>query len=246
MNFSNITIEHGIGIGLILAMLTWNAVSEKASRAAILDPAKPDARLRIYNEALVTLWLLAAICTVLWLRTGASLPEMGLQFGQGWRAILSWSAVGLISAYMLVSLVQARFSRKTRIELRQQLSQSGGHGLVHPETPREHGRFMWLAITAGITEEILFRGFLIGALALVFPLWLAAILATGLFILGHAYQGLRGMVGLLPITTILTLVYVVGDSLWPAIALHIIVDVVAGLLFRVGDQFAKADAAATA
>ena len=52
------------------------------------------------------------------------------------------------------------------------------------------------------------------------------------------------MMRTLPITLILTLVYVVGDSLWPAIALHILCDVAAGVLFRVSDHHESADAAA--
>ncbi|WP_417494017.1 CPBP family intramembrane glutamic endopeptidase [Maricaulis sp.] len=244
MDFSSLAIEHTIGIGLILALLAWNALTEEAGKAAIRDPAQPDARLRIYNKAMISLWLLAIACMVLWLRSGTTLPELGLRAGGGWRTLLSWAIVGAISAYMVASLLQARFSRTARTRLREQLSQPGDYGLIHPETPREHRRFIWLAVTAGITEEILFRGFLIGVLSLIVPLWLAALLAAGIFILGHAYQGVQGMVGLLPITGILTLVYVVGDSIWPAIALHIVVDVVAGLLFRISDQFADADAEA--
>ncbi|WP_417497302.1 CPBP family intramembrane glutamic endopeptidase [Maricaulis sp.] len=244
MDFSSLAIEHIIGVGLILALLAWNALTEKSGKAAIRDPARPDARLRIYNQALISLWLLATACAALWLRSGATLPELGLRPGAGWRTLLSWAVVGAIGTYMVASLVEARFSRMARIKLREQLRRSGDYSLIHPETQREHGRFIWLAITAGITEEVLFRGFLIGVLALIMPLWLAAILAAAIFILGHAYQGPQGMVGLLPITAILTLVYVVGDSLWPAIALHIIVDVAAGLLFRISDHFASADAEA--
>lgn len=243
-NFSNLTIELILGIGLILAMLAWNAWTEKADRAAVLDAARPDARLQLYNNTILTLWLVTLACTALWVVSGSPLRELGLRPGQGWRFWLSWSVVALAAAYMIISLLQVRFSRKARTAMRQQLGQAGDLGLIHPETPREHARFTWLAITAGITEEVLFRGFLIGALALVFPPWLAAIFAAGLFVLGHAYQGLCGMMRTLPITLILTLVYVVGDSLWPAIALHILCDVAAGVLFRVSDHHESADAAA--
>lgn len=244
-DFSNLTIELMIGIGLILAMLTWNALHQKADRAAIRDATRLDARLQLYNGTILTLWLVALACTALWALSGMPLDELGLKLSQGWRFWLSWSIAGLAGVYMIVSVLQVSFSRRAREAMRQQLDQSGDLGLIHPETPREHDRFMWLAVTAGITEEILFRGFLIGTLALVFPLWLAAILAASLFVLGHAYQGLRGMLNTVPITVILTLVYLLGDSLWPVIALHILADVAAGALFRVSDHHAEADAAAT-
>jgi membrane protease YdiL (CAAX protease family) len=208
----------------------------------VLDAARPDARLQLYNNTILTLWLVTIACTVLWVMSGMSLRELGLRLGEGWRFWLSWSVVGLAAGYMIISVLQVRFSPKARAAMRQQLGQAGDLGLIHPETPREHGRFTWLAITAGITEEVLFRGFLIGVFALVFPLWLAALFAAGLFVLGHAYQGLRGMMRTLPITAILTLVYVVGDSLWPAITLHILCDVAAGALFRVSAHRAVTDA----
>tara|TARA_R110000744_G_scaffold84678_3_gene165672 strand:+ start:29062 stop:29802 length:741 start_codon:yes stop_codon:yes gene_type:complete len=244
MHISNLPLELAIGIGLILALLAWNALREKADRAAMLDASKPDARLQLYNSTIATLWLLAMACTALWVTSGLTLAELGLRAGQGWRSLLSWSIVGLAASYMMASLLQVRFSRKARVQLREQLGQSGDFGLIHPETAREQDRFFLLAITAGITEEILFRGFLIGALALAFPLWLAAVIAAGLFVLGHAYQGLHGMLNTVPITIGLTLIFLVGDSLWPVIVLHILADVAAGVLFRVSDQYAEADAAA--
>ena len=143
-NFSNLTIELILGIGLILAMLAWNAWTEKADRAAVLDAARPDARLQLYNNTILTLWLVTLACTALWVVSGSPLRELGLRPGQGWRFWLSWSVVALAAAYMIISLLQVRFSRKARTAMRQQLGQAGDLGLIHPETPREHARFTWL------------------------------------------------------------------------------------------------------
>ena len=53
-----------------------------------------------------------------------------------------------------------------------------------------------LAVTAGVCEEIVFRGLLIavGVHVLGLPLPVAAGLALALFAIGHLYQGPRGMI----------------------------------------------------
>ena len=55
----------------------------------------------------------------------------------------------------------------------------------------ELARFYGLSITAGIVEEVLWRGFLIWYLSQFMPVWGAALISTIGFGLAHAYQGLR-------------------------------------------------------
>src|SRR6202051_3283595 len=51
-----------------------------------------------------------------------------------------------------------------------------------------------LAITAGVCEEFIYRGFAIAAFSKMgLPLWLVVILSSLLFGLAHAYQGRAGI-----------------------------------------------------
>jgi hypothetical protein len=87
-----------------------------------------------------------------------------------------------------------------------------------------------MAVTAGITEEVVFRGFLIGTLALWMPAWAAAAASVVLFVGAHVYQGVSGMKRILPISVALTTVFLLTGSLLPVMALHALVDVAGGAM----------------
>ncbi|WP_300530680.1 CPBP family intramembrane glutamic endopeptidase [Maricaulis sp.] len=212
---------------------------------AQLSAAGHNARLPVYNALMVQLWGLTALTLALWLVSGRSLAEIGLLgMEDGWRSWTGWGLALAGCTYMLWLLVQAARSRKARIELRRQIGDSGDLDMIRPETSAEYRRFNWVAITAGVTEEILFRGFLIAVFALWMPVWVAAIAALAVFIAGHSYQGPSGMLRILPISVILTLVYLLSGSLWPGIVLHAVVDLAGGGLFRITAHYENRDAEA--
>ena len=83
-----------------------------------------------------------------------------------------------------------------------------------------------LAALAGLGEELLFRGVIQTWLAARYPLWLALLLASALFGLGHwlsaAYAVLAGLIGLY-----LGVVFLVTGNLLAPIVAHAAYDVVA-------------------
>ena len=102
---------------------------------------------------------------------------------------------------------------------------------IMPVTSREKGVFALLAVTAGICEEIVFRGFLPSLLIpWVGAYFLAALPAAVAFGVLHSYQGVHGMVR----TGIIGLVLAAGvawtGSLWPSIFAHGALDLIFGLL----------------
>jgi membrane protease YdiL (CAAX protease family) len=101
----------------------------------------------------------------------------------------------------------------------------------------EYRLFQTMAVTAGITEEVIFRGFLIGVLALWMPLWVAGLAALAVFVGAHVYQGLSGMLRILPVSTVLTILFLASGSLFPGILLHAAVDLAGGaILWEVRDR----------
>ena len=220
------------------------ALTDEADKARIRSGEHPEARLEAYAATMVWLWALAALAVAAWLISGRGLDALGFRAEGGWVALSGWALAAAGAAYMIYTVIAAALSRKTRIDLRRQFADGGDIDLVRPETPREHARFQWLSLTAGITEEIIFRGFLIGLFAAVLPLWAAAGIALALFLLGHAYQGPKGMVRLIPVSLALTVVFVLSGSLWPAIILHVFVDSGAGALMKLIQKTEEADAAA--
>ncbi|CAM3683245.1 hypothetical protein GCM10009799_42690 [Nocardiopsis rhodophaea] len=104
-----------------------------------------------------------------------------------------------------------------------------------PRTAAERRLAGALAVTAGIGEELLYRGLFI-ALGVSFglPVWAAAIVSCVLFAVAHLYQGWWGLVGPGLVGVLFTIVYLGTGSLVIPILLHILIDV-RGLLFP-GDR----------
>jgi membrane protease YdiL (CAAX protease family) len=89
--------------------------------------------------------------------------------------------------------------------------------------------YLALAMTAGLCEEFLYRGFAIAVFSyLGLQAWVAVLISSVLFGLAHSYQGRGGIVMTLLIGLILGTSRIIYDSLVPAIFWHSAVDVVAG------------------
>lgn len=217
----------------IMAVFSLGVLREARLRRHI-RAGKPGARLKAYDWTMIQLWGLTALVIAVWLADGRSLTALGLGLGHGaWTDWLGWGIALSACGYLLYSVIEATLSRSARETLRKKLGEAGDFELIRPETEAEYRRFNLVALTAGVTEEIIFRGYLIALLALVLPLWAAAILALLVFTLGHTYQGVSGMLRVVPIAAVLTLVFLLCGSLWPAILLHAVIDLVGGALFRI-------------
>ena len=87
-----------------------------------------------------------------------------------------------------------------------------------------------LAITAGICEEFLYRGFAMGTFARVgLPSGVVVLLSSLLFGLAHAYQGKTGIVSTALLGILFAIIRLAYDSLIPVIVWHSVVDLIAGL-----------------
>lgn len=231
-----------IPLTAIALQLIVGHAREKHWKARIAAGDRPDARLTLYNETLVVLWGVAALCVVFWLLSGRSLPTLGFRLPEaGWRGGVVWIAAAAALVYMVYTIVQTARSRSVRTSLRKQIAELGGVDLIQPRRKAEHDRFVWLSVTAGITEEIIFRGFLIGALALVLPLWAAAAIAVVAFTLGHLYQGPKGLVRVFVLSVLFAGLYLLGLSLWPLMIIHAAVDLTGAGVFRIVDAREDSD-----
>jgi membrane protease YdiL (CAAX protease family) len=104
--------------------------------------------------------------------------------------------------------------------------------------------FVPVAITAGVWEELLYRGFLIWFLAPTTGLAGAVLISSAIFGLGHAYQGWRGVLTTALVGLIFAVLYVASGSLWWLMLAHAIVDIYGGIAaFRIAALFRRAEPA---
>jgi len=220
----------------VLAVIISDLADRRRNKDATMRPV-----LGQYRNTALKLWSVAAVCLVCWLIAGQPLAGLRWQAAQGWGGWVAWGLAAAAIAYAVYSIFATHLDRPTRIKLREDFARTEGLDLIRPATSAEHVGFQGIALTAGITEEIVFRGFLVATLAIAMPLWAAALVSMVVFIGAHAYQGLSGMVRILPITVIMTVVVLMSGSLWPAIIIHVVTDAMAGFLIAIVDRHEESD-----
>ncbi len=186
---------------------------------------RPDARLGTYFYAIVSLWAFALAVLVVWAIEGRSWAELGFRYSVDAPTLVVTALCAAIAGYFLVVLIQTHTNPTVRQNYRDALAKADGLHYFMPRKRSEYKAFMGLGVTAGITEEIIFRGFLIWALSHFMPIWVAASASWLLFVFMHRYQGLAGLAQVSVAGALLTAFYVASGSLYPLIALHIAVDV---------------------
>jgi len=221
-----------VGMTAIVIAFIYAEFSTRAARKRATETAERNT-LKTMTETIIMLWLLGGICLACWLGSGRDLDALGLALPQltgdgAWRGWAGWAVATVFVLFLLSQLLPLRTS-EGRAEMAKALDGMEGVDLIQPRTAIEHRRFQLMAVSAGWNEEIIFRGFLLGALVLVMPLWAAAIVSMIIFIGFHTYQGVSGMIRIIPITIGLTVLVVLSNSLWPAIIVHIAADMVGGL-----------------
>ena len=196
------------------------------------------ARITAYREGVITQWVLAAVGLVLWLTQpapGMEVPRTLTDLGLGSPWGIGFGICLVLTAGLLMVLAAQHRSvlsdPEAQIQVRQQLT---GISPLLPRTPHELRFFFVVSITAGVCEEILWRGYLMGTLTELMPVW-AAVLVSGVsFGLAHAYQGKRGIIQTGIAGIVFGLLYWISGSLWIPMFVHATIDANSGdLAYRV-------------
>lgn len=100
-----------------------------------------------------------------------------------------------------------------------------------PRTSTEKIAFGGLSLSAGIAEELVFRSFLIGAVAEATGSMSAAVaVSLVVFAVSHSYQGVVGGLRVALLGLILTVPFLLTGSVYPSMAAHAALDLLAGLV----------------
>ena len=181
------------------------------------------ARANFYRSAIASQWTLALITlAVLWnvdpdfvrglFTTGLTTDAF---------LVVGLAAVALLTQSPLLPFVHERMKhseaiRRTLFPMRN----------ILPRTAEEKGLWISVSLTAGICEEILFRGFLFyyGQTVIGLEAIGAIALSSAVFAFGHLYQGTANMFRVALIGAILGIVFAVTNSLLYCMALHAFLD----------------------
>lgn len=185
------------------------------------------ARVVEYGRSIGVQWLLVGAGAALRIRAGGSLAGLGLRLPEGWRLWASSAFLLLFAALYAWQLVRLARRPRARARARQRLA-AGRLAQLLPRTGAEFAWWAALAVTAGVCEEFLFRGYLLWGLAPWVGWWGAAALGVPVFGLLHAYQGRAGVLATAYVGLVMTLLVAATQSLYSAMALHALVDLGSG------------------
>jgi len=184
-----------------------------------------DARVKFYKGVLKFHWPLTIGLLAWWLLSGNSLESMGLVPVADGR---QWVAIGAGVFAILAQVTYLAMVSRNADKLAAIKEQLGELSHLAPQTPAENRLFDMVSITAGVCEEILYRGLLLATLVSLVGTWQAVAITSLIFGLGHAYQGISGIAKTGLIGLVLAWLTVSSGSLFIAIALHAVVDLTSG------------------
>jgi uncharacterized protein len=194
-------------------------------RISQADPAW--ARRWLWASTIGSQWTLVAFGTALWIASNRPLTSLGFTVPDGWRLWVGIAVVILFAAYQGWAITILIRSSEQRAALRPQFSALAA---VLPHTRTELPWFAGVSLTAGFCEEFLYRGYFIWVFAPWIGWWGAAALSLPFFAVAHAYQGWKGVLRTGAAGAFFTLIVAIFESLWPAIALHALVDLGSGAM----------------
>lgn len=186
-------------------------------------------RLALYSSTMAQAWLLAIVVLVVFLLSGRSPAALGLQWPYGpW---LPWAvlAVSGLAGILFWGLHAAGHAgQQQREQVREAL---GPMADFMPRGRAERNVWSALSVTAGVTEELVYRGYLLWLFLLLVPTGWAVALASLVFGLQHAYQGPAGMLRTSLLGGILCLIYLGSGSLLLPVLAHVLIDLLQGMTF---------------
>ena len=235
-----ILAQHALTLFLIVGLPLWDLYEIPRLKAST-DPAK---KLRYYRKICVVLWLLAGLACLLVgfgpvLRIGYAPAELTwMAEGSRARHVLLGVFVGATVAIVGPAVI-AIWSENLRVKAAKAAQRLS---FLLPSSRDERRRWIEVCVTAGVCEEIVYRGFLLHYfhasplhLSLTWPLAVSSIV----FGIAHLYQGVSAAVGTAVVGFVLGAAFLMSGSLMVPMVMHAVLDL--RILLMLPEGFAASE-----
>lgn len=193
----------------------------------------PAAREHFYRRAILSIPLVVAVFAIVVWVGGESWRDAGIAWDDtATEKAFGASVAALLGAVAAVAAVAAVFGAVAPGADRRA---SDASKLLSPTTPRERRLWPLVALTAGVTEELVYRGLFVLHLHALVPSWrpgVLVVLSAVAFGLAHRYQGPFGVVSSGVLGLAFGIVTIVVGNVLLVVALHTLWDVMAGRVPR--------------
>jgi membrane protease YdiL (CAAX protease family) len=209
----------------LMVVLPWRGRERMRQLLAQPETSGRD-RIRLYLSTILFQWVLTAIVAWRAAARGLTLRELGLLDRQFWPALpITLVGAALIALGHWMNLRRMSVSDHPAAEKLRQMA-----ARLFPRSAMETAVYIGLALTAGICEEFIFRGFVIAVLFRVgLSAWIVVVFSSLMFGLAHLYQGKGGSVGTGILGMLFAGVRIAYDTIFPVVIWHAVLDIVAGI-----------------
>jgi membrane protease YdiL (CAAX protease family) len=211
--------------GLLFIVIAFVMPARSALRAPARNAAmqhEPGARLRVYRRANVSKIVLSVVAAVIYVANGHKAYGLGFV----WRDPVVTGAVVVGLAIYVPLLLILHNRRLNDPAVRARMRAAFAANALLPHTPEERRAWIGVSIVAGVTEEFLYRGFVLLYLHTRFPHtnWaVLVIISSVLFGLAHVAQGKKGVAGT-TLAGFLLAIVAISAGLLAAMVLHTLID----------------------
>lgn len=206
-----------LGWGFVIFVTLFVPWAVLRNRESALAMASIPLAVRFYPMLLPQI-ILGVLALVTGLVEGIELLPLRAPSPQAW-------LVGLVFLVVTLALVRPHWRRSIE-------EQKPTWRLFSPTNRTEEGMWVLLSLSAGIGEEMVWRGVLPALLlALTGSLPIAIALSIVSFALAHAIQGLRSVLAIGAIAAAFHVLVALSGSLYVAMVVHFVYDVIAGFTY---------------
>lgn len=186
-----------------------------------------------YRQSMLWSWIPTLVIVAVLMLDGYSLDSLGLDYinpgkhgMKSWIVILTLISYILYLCYLVYNIISIKFDKVKRRHYAEKIPDELLFAL--PVSKKEKREWKLLSLSAGITEEIQYRGYLFFALQLLFPnisIWMVLAVSSVAFGIGHIYQRKEVYKPLLA-GIYFGFLYIVLGSVIPVIIVHVLQDLV--------------------
>lgn len=236
MSGISLLLSHLLVAYIVLVEPIWGARTYRKLKRDISEEDRDSgsARVRFYRLGILDEWLWVAVILLIVVLGGQALADLGLELEAPSPEVLTIILAMALGASFPLLAMWAR-SRRSGERLGEQFERmlEPVRALL-PYGRKERRLFGALSVTAGICEEILFRGFLLFYLQEVFgtTLWVAVAVSSLIFGLCHIYQGTLAVLTTGAFGAAMAILYLFSGSLLLPIIVHALLDLRILLLHR--------------